>query len=152
MKCTPISKRIVLGTLLGAIFGLLCFAGFSSNPDMPAEFVKFQTWSWTNVFMWATISNRLALGFVVGIAGFITKHPTLNFPIPAFLRGIKVGALISLSLALGSLMGPNPEIAKRSFWIVLIAGMIIGMIIDLIITKVVGEGEELLGTEECKRE
>jgi hypothetical protein len=152
MKCTPLSKRIALGTLLGTIFGLLCFVGFSSNLEMPAEFVKFQTWSWTNVFMWTTITNRLAIGFVVGIAGFITKHPTFNYPIPAFLRGIKVGALISLPFALGALMGPNPEMAKQGFWISLIAGMVIGMIIDLVVTKVAGEGKDLLDVEECKCE
>ncbi|MBT4277152.1 hypothetical protein HOD96_00170 [Candidatus Falkowbacteria bacterium] len=142
-KCTFLSRRIVLGSALGIIFGLLCFAGFSSNSNMPAEMVKYQVWSWSNMMMWSTIANRFTIGVVVAIAGFITKHPMLDLRIPAYIRGAKVGLLISLPLALGALMGPNPELAKQGFWMVLIFGGIIGMIIDLVITKIAGEGEKL---------
>jgi hypothetical protein len=47
-------------------------------------------------------------------------------------------------MALGALMGENVEAAIKGFWYVLIAGGIIGIIIDLIITKIAGQGKDLM--------
>ena len=142
-----LAKRIAVSTALGAVFGFLCFAGFSSNPDMPAELAKLQAWSWSNPMMWSTVANRYALGFVVGIAGLVTVHPVFGFKFPPLLRGAGIGFLISLSMALGALIGGNQEASHSAFWIVLFAGIVIGAIIDFITTKVAGEGEYLQKSE-----
>jgi hypothetical protein len=138
-----LKKRCGISMLMGASFGLLCFMGFSSNPDIPVEIAKFQEWSWSNPMMWSTIVNRFMIGFTVGLVGFVTVHPFFGFKIPVFARGFNTGALVSLPLALGALMGESPEMATKSFWIVLIAGAMIGMIIDLVATRIAGQGEEL---------
>jgi hypothetical protein len=136
-------KRMVFGSGLGLVAGLLCFAGFSSQPNIPAEYAQYQVWNWNNVWLWRTLLNRLVLGSMVAIAGFITVHPLLGFKISVWMRGAKIGFLISLPMAVGSLMNSNPEMAKSGFWMVLIAGTIIGSIIDIVITKFSGEGREL---------
>jgi predicted membrane protein len=130
--------------MLGVSFGALCFAGFSSNQDMPAEFAKWQVWSWSNTMMWSTISNRFLLGVVVAMAGFITVHPMCNLKLSAWLRGMKIGFLVSLPMAIGALMGEDAEMAKQGFWLMLIMGTVIGSIIDMIITKVAGQGDDLI--------
>jgi len=143
MKNIQLTRRLLLGTLLGTLFGILCFAGFSANQNLPKEFAHWQVWSWSNLMMWSTIANRALLGSVVALAGFITVHPLLKFKIPVSARGLKTGAWVSLPMALGALMGENHEAAVSAFWIIMIAGAIIGMIIDLIITKFAGDGNKL---------
>ncbi len=138
------TKRILLGTGFGLLFGLLCFTGFSTNTDIPAELAQWQKWSWSNAMMWSTIINRMTLGIVVALAGTVTRSLFFNIKISPIIRGAKMGMLISLPLALGTLMGTDADLAQKSFWIVFIAGGVIGMIIDLIITKLTGEGKELL--------
>ena len=63
--------------------------------------VAMQEWSWSNPMMWTIVINRLVLGFVVAIAGFITIHPCFKFKVPVVLRGAKFGVLISLLMATG---------------------------------------------------
>jgi len=143
-KCTPLAKRMILSSLLGLGFGLLCFTGFSSNPNMPADFAQYQIWSLTNVMLWSTVISRLTLGFAIGLAGTVTKHPIFKFKFHPILRGTFIGLLFSLPMGVGALMGPDAEAAKAAFWIVLIAGGVIGLIIDLIATKLTGQGQSLL--------
>jgi hypothetical protein len=142
MKNKNVSKRVLFGMGLGLLAGLLCFMGFSSNPNMPAEMAKWQEWSFGNAMMWSTIFNRFAIGVVVGIAGFLTVHPLFGFKLPVFLRGACIGVLLSLSMAFGALLSEG-ETACQAFWLILIAGLFIGMVIDLIITKIAGQGSAL---------
>jgi hypothetical protein len=64
--------------------------------------------------MWFTISNRFLLGVVVAMTGFITVHLMCNLKLSAWLRGI-IGFLVSLSMAIGALMGEDVEMAKQGF-------------------------------------
>ena len=139
-----LTKRFLWGTLLGVGFGLLCFTGFSSQSGFPAEIARWQVWSWSNPWMWGTIINRMVLGIVVAMSGFVVAQPLLGFKISPWMRGAKMGFLVSLPMAIGSLQSANSEVAWNGFWIVLIAGTIIGLIIDVIITKLSGEGKELM--------
>ena len=138
-----LTKRLFISTALGTVFGFLCFAGFSSNHNIPAELAKRQVWSLNNVWMWVTVTNRFTLGFIVGIAGFAMRHPILGCKLIPFLRGAGIGFLISFSMALGSLLGENQQAAWGGFWVVLIAGIVIGAIIDFVTTKIAGEGSYL---------
>ena len=142
-KNKSLTKRLALGAVLGAVFGVLCFSGFASNAEMPAEMAKWQVWSWSNTMMWSTIANRFVLGIMVAITGFITTCPIFGFKMYSWARGARVGFLISLPMAIGALMGEDAEMAKQGFWLVLIMGTIIGAVIDMIITKVAGDGEDL---------
>ena len=92
------------------------------------------------------IANRTAIGFVVGLMGFLTVHPLFGFPLPSFFRGFMTGIFISLTLAIGATMGGNSE-PMITFWILTIAGGIIGMIIDIIVTKFIGQGSDLYETK-----
>ena len=143
-KNIHLTKRLLRGIGLGTLAGLICFYGFSMNTNMPAEMVKWQTWSWDNFMMWSTITNRMLLWLVVALAWFVTIHPMCGFKFPVFVRGLKMWALVSLPMALWALMWEG-EAAIQWFWFVLIAGAIIGMVIDLIITKIAGEGKALMG-------
>jgi len=137
------TKRIVLGAGLGFLFGILCFAGFSSKPDIPAEMAKWQDWNLSNPWLWGTLTSRVLLGFVVGLAGVVAKCPLTGRRIPAWLRGLKIGVLVSLPTALGALTNSNHDMAIGGFWIVLVAGGFIGLIVDLFLTRLVGEGKIL---------
>ena len=136
-------KRIILGSIMGGLFGVLCFSGFSSNPEMPAEVTKYQVWSWDNLMMWSTIANRYVLGFFVAVMWFITVHPCFKFKMYPFFRWAVVGFLVSLPMALWALMWDNVEMAKQGFYYVMIAWTIMWAIIDIVITKIAGEGKDL---------
>ena len=137
-----IALRLCGGTVLGALFGVLCFYGFINNPHLDPSVQVYTTWSLSNLMMWDLIANRTAIGFVIGLMGFITVHPLFGFKLPPCLRGFAIGSFISLTLAIGAAMGGNNE-PVQTFWIITIAGGIIGLIIDVILTKTVGQGENL---------
>ena len=137
-------KRLSISSLLGILAGVLCFIGFSSKPDMPAEMAKLQVWSWGNFMMWSTIANRFAIGVMVGLGGYLTQSLVFGIKIHPWIRGAKIGFIISLSMAFGALINSaDPAAAKGGFWLVLILGTIIGMLIDVIVTKLTGEGSDL---------
>ena len=80
----------------------------------------------------------------MAVGGVMTSCPVFNKKISAWFRGMKIGFLISLPMALGTfLVNGNAEVINQSFWYIIISGGVIGMIIDLIITKLTGEGKEL---------
>ena len=135
--------RLCGGTALGALFGLLCFYGFGTQPNLSPELKALTVWSTSNFMMWEIIVNRAIVGFTVGLAGFLTVHPLFGFKLPAVLRGFAMGVFATLTLALGILIdGATPE-AVNAFWITLIAGGVIGLLIDVILTKIAGEGSDL---------
>ncbi len=133
----PIVKRIAIAKFLGLGAGLLCIS-FAAK-EMP------EIWDFKNPLFWTIVINRIVLGIVVGLAGFMTIHPIFKFKCFSFLRGAVFGALISLDMAFGGLIdNPNPEKAMTIFWATIIAGAVYGLIIDIIATKFGGEGKELL--------
>ncbi len=133
----PIVKRVAIAEFLGLAAGLLCISFVAK--EMP------EIWDLKNPLFWTIVINRIVLGILVGIAGFMTIHPIFKFRCYPFLRGAVFGALISLDMAFGGLIGnPNPETMMTIFWATIIAGSVYGMIIDIIATKFGGEGEELL--------
>ena len=95
--------RLCGGTALGALFGILCFYGFASQPDMTPALKKLATWSTSNFLMWEMIVNRAMIGFLVGLAGFMTVHPLFGFKFPSVLRGFVMGIFGTLTMSFGVL-------------------------------------------------
>jgi len=91
------AKRVVIATICGFVFGIVCMLLASSNPDSTAPI--------TTTLKWAIIISRTMLGFTIGISalrlswwlhgivlGIITSIP---MTIPLFDRiGIALGTVV----------------------------------------------------------
>lgn len=122
---------------LALLFGLLCvyFANSGSEESI-----------WGTPLMWTLIYNRLLIGLFITIIGVFNWHGVFKFRYHPWFRGMMVGVIVSLDIAIGTFMAPDmtPEEMKMIFWATIVAGGVYGMIIDLVATKVAGEGKELL--------
>ena len=136
-----LTKRLLISSMLGLLFGFLCFFGFTKSPEAP---IALTVWSYSNPMLWMVILNRFMIGAFVGISGFITLHPMFKFRACPVLRGAKVGIMISLLLAMGVFLSPESEGTWKAFWSILGAGALFGAVIDVIATKYAGEGESLI--------
>ena len=132
-------KRKLVATLLGILFGLLCVTLASSGEEK----------IWGTPLMWVIIFNRFLIGYVVFIIGAYTMCPVTKIKLYPWIRGLLVGAIVSLDMAIGVFVSPMEDPGKQQmiFWSTIIVGAIYGMIIDIVATKVGGEGEELLKCE-----
>ncbi|MCK5589033.1 MAG: hypothetical protein KAI16_01850 [Candidatus Pacebacteria bacterium] len=136
-----LTKRLLISSMLGLLFGFLCFFGLTQSPETPTAFTA---WSYSNPMFWMVILNRVILGAFVGISGFMTLHPMFKFRICPIFRGMKVGVTVSLLLAVGVFLSPESEGTWKAFWLILGAGAFYGAVIDIITTKYSGEGESLI--------
>ena len=112
------TKRIIVATVSGILFGLVCFGLASSGPDPLPAAVGFQI-----------VISRALIGFAIGISCLSAIHWSLH--------GTMMGLLFSLPLAIGGLLAPeNPEFSKMSMlvWTV-IFGMIYGLLTEVITSK-----------------
>lgn len=111
-------KRIVVATLAGVLFAMVCYFLASSSNELPCP-VK-----------WQIITSRTLIGFAIGISSVSCMHWSLH--------GLLMGFLFSLPLAFSGMMAPeNPEFSKISMFVFTIAlGMIYGFLIELITTLV----------------
>lgn len=133
-------RRFAIAGPLGLLAGLVCVTFASqTNPDVL---------SLTSPLFWTMISDRVLLGLVVGMAGAFTVHPIFGFRFHAWLRGIGVGAFVSLPIAFGALTnvaalpaGVTPMVV---FVATIIAGAVYGLIIDVFATKWGGEGRDII--------
>jgi hypothetical protein len=135
---SPLIKRKIVCVLLGIIFGFVCFGLAESN-------MKEGT-LWNTPAMWEILYNRLLIGIVIYLAGAFTYHKIFKFRIYPWFRGSIIGAIVSIDLAIGSLITPNMD--KSHAWAIfgmtIIAGAIYGLIIDIVATKIGGEGKEII--------
>jgi len=107
--------RLLVTTLLGFVFGIVCWLLASSGqPEMPAS------------VSWSIILNRALLGFVIGISAW-----RINY----MLHGIILGFIVSIPMAFGALSVRGVKI----FLAILIMGIIYGFLIELISHFVVRE-------------
>jgi hypothetical protein len=112
----PKTKRIIIATLSGIVFGFVCFAlASSSSPEKLALPVALQI-----------ISSRTLIGFAIGISCISLKHWSIH--------GLVMGIIFSLPLAFSGLMAPeSPEYSKAAMFIwTIIPGMVYGFLIELI--------------------
>jgi hypothetical protein len=112
-------KRVIVATLGGVVFGLVCVGLASSSPgDLP----------WPVLLQ--ILASRTLIGFTIGISSLSLGHWAVH--------GLVMGMLFSLPLAFSGLMAPdNPEFSRTAMWIwTVVLGMVYGLLIELITSVV----------------
>ena len=101
------SKRVIIATLCGVIFGLVCMYLASSNPDAPIS----------TTLKWTIVMGRTMMGFMIGISALKLSW---------WLHGIVIGAVSSIPMAIPILPDINIMIAT------IVMGIIYGFLTELI--------------------
>jgi hypothetical protein len=103
------SKRVIIATLCGLIFGLVCMTLASTNPN-PVEPI-------TPLTQWLIVLSRTMMGFMIGISAL---------RMPWWLHGVVLGLISSIPMMLPVL--DRPPIAIGT----VVMGMIYGFLTELI--------------------
>jgi hypothetical protein len=109
------TKRIIIATLSGVLFGFVCFTLASSGPEKLALPLALQI-----------ITSRTLIGFAIGISCISLGHWSIH--------GLVMGLIFSLPLAFSGLMAPETagyNMASMFIWTVIL-GMVYGLLIELI--------------------
>ncbi|MFH1681582.1 MAG: hypothetical protein ABIH26_13195 [Candidatus Eisenbacteria bacterium] len=111
----PTGKRILVATLSGVLFGLVCLGLASSGSGGLATPIIFQI-----------IASRTLIGVAIGISGLACMR--------WWFHGLLMGFLFSIPLAFSGLMAPeSPEYSKAGmFFGTIVLGMVYGLLIELI--------------------
>jgi hypothetical protein len=110
-------KRLIISTLLGVVFGFVCYGFASSGQNAIPTILAINI-----------ILGRTLIGVAIGISRFTCKHWSLH--------GIIMGLVFSLPPAFGAMLGPdNPEFShSMMFTSTIVMGGIYGFLIELITT------------------
>lgn len=100
--------RIIVATVLGAIFGVVCYLGYQSKPDVAVG----------SAMIAGIIANRALIGFAIGISNI------KNW----FWNGLIVGLVISV----GSSIYPLVEGDWLGFLLFTGAGIVYGILIEVV--------------------
>lgn len=109
------TKRLVIATLLGIVFGFVCyFLASGGQNEIPILLA-------VNIIL-----GRTLIGVAIGISRFPMKHWSLH--------GITMGLIFGLPAAFGAMLGPEtPEFNHTMLFILtIVMGMIYGFLIELI--------------------
>lgn len=108
-------KRVIVATLSGLLFGLVCFGLAAGGTDALPWPAAVQI-----------VLSRTLIGFAIGISALPLGHWSVH--------GLAMGMLFSLPLAFSGLMAPdNPAFGKTGMWYWTVAlGMVYGLLIELI--------------------
>jgi hypothetical protein len=109
------TKRLVIGTLSGVLFGLVCLGIASSSPGPLAWPVA-----------WQLVISRTLIGVAIGVSCFTFGHWAVH--------GLVMGFLFSLPLAFSGLMAPESlAYSKTSMFVwTFVLGMVYGLLIEAI--------------------
>lgn len=109
------TKRLFIATLLGVIFGFVCYGMASSGQHEISTILAINI-----------ILGRTLIGVAIGISRFSLKHWSLH--------GIIMGLIFSLPAGFGAMLGPeNPEFSHTMLLVsTIVMGMIYGFLIELI--------------------
>ena len=109
------TRRIIVATLSGVLFGFVCFGLAASSPGPLAWPVAVQV-----------IISRTLMGFAIGISCISLGHWAIH--------GVFMGLIFSLPLAFSGLMAPeSPEFSKAGMFLwTVVLGMIYGLLIEVI--------------------
>lgn len=105
------TKRVLIATICGFIFGLICMFLANSNPNA--------TEPMTSIAKWLIIISRTMLGFTIGISAI-----RLNW----WLHGIVLGAITSIPMAVPILDRMGIAIGS------IVMGIVYGFLTELITT------------------
>ena len=113
------TKRLIITTILGVIFGFVCYGMASSGQNEISQILAINI-----------ILGRTLIGFGIGISRFSFKHWSLH--------GIIMGLIFSLPAGFGAMLGPeNPEFSHSMLFIsTIVMGMIYGFLIEIIATVI----------------
>lgn len=113
------TKRLIISTLLGLVFGFVCYGFASSGQNEISTILAINI-----------ILGRTLIGVAIGISHFSCKHWSLH--------GILMGFLFSLPAGFGAMLGPeNPEFSHTMLLTsTIVMGMIYGFLIELITSVV----------------
>lgn len=105
------SKRVLIATICGFIFGLVCMFLASSNPNTTEPL--------TATVKWSIIISRAMMGFTIGISAIRLKW---------WLHGMVLGAIASIPMAV-------PILDRMTIAIgTIVMGIIYGLLTELITT------------------
>lgn len=107
------TKRVLIATLCGFIFGLICMCMASSNPNATEPV--------TNMVKWSIILGRTLLGFTIGISAL---------RISWWLHGIVLGAVLSIPMAIPIMDRPGIAVGT------IVMGILYGFLTETITTKI----------------
>jgi hypothetical protein len=113
------AKRLIISTLMGVVFGFVCFGFASSGPSEVSLYLALNI-----------IFSRMLIGIAIGISRFTCKHWSMH--------GMLMGFIFSLPMAFGAMLAPeNPDYNHTMIFISsLVMGVIYGFLIELITTVV----------------
>ena len=111
------TKRLIIATLLGVVFGFVCYGFASSGQNEISKLLALNI-----------ILGRTLIGVAIGISRFSLKHWSFH--------GIIMGLIFSLPAAVGAMLGPESLDFNHTLVFVstIIMGMIYGLLIELITT------------------
>jgi len=107
------AKRVIIATICGAVFGVVCMYLASSNPNATEPLSASVKWS---IFF-----SRTVMGFAIGIS---------VLPLAWWLHGIVMGIIFSLPLAFGVLDRFNIFIGT------IVLGIVYAVLTELITTVI----------------
>jgi len=111
------SKRLLITTLLGIVFGFVClnFARSGGNEISTALALNI-------------VSGRMLIGIAIGISRFPMRHWAIH--------GTVMGLIFGLPAGFGALLAPeNPEFSRTAMMLsTLVMGMVYGFLIEFITT------------------
>ena len=109
------TKRLIIATISGIVFGFVCF-GFASSGGAEVSL---------NLAL-SIILGRTIIGVAIGISRFTCKHWSIH--------GLLMGLIFSLPMGFGAMLAPeSPEFSQSMmFFSTVIMGMIYGLLIELI--------------------
>lgn len=117
-------KRLLIGTLAGALLGVVCILGVAQR--LPTAPVPSETGYLANAWF-----QRLIMGVIVGLAGNLRLFGAPQGLPNAALRGLLIGAFTSVSFAF---------LGQQTTWTYFAAGLGFGLVADLATTAIVRRG------------
>jgi hypothetical protein len=114
------TKRIVIATLSGLVFGLVCMGLASSNPEAADTL--------TATIKWNIVLSRTLMGFMIGISAL---------PMNWWLHGIVLGFIASIPMAVAVL--PRMDIFIGTFVMGIIYGFLTELITSIVFKARMGE-------------
>jgi len=113
------TKRLFISTLLGVVFGFVCFGFASSGQNEISTILALNI-----------VLSRTLIGVAIGISRFTLKHWSLH--------GLLMGLVFSLPAGFGAMLGPEtPEFSHTMLMTsTVVMGMIYGFLIELITSVV----------------